>query len=210
MLIFNRSTIILLSLLLTLTGCSSDNNDGFIEIDPIYQIGDIGLGGGPVFYVNKNYQADGWRYMEASPADVTRSIVWSNIVANTVGPTGTAIGSGKANTAAIIAQTDGATVVTDGAALLCSDLTAGGFDDWFLPSIGEANQMYELWFQESGATQPVYWSSSELTDTTVWITSCITCMSPQPNISFDQYIYDKAGNNSVRCVRQFNDSDLGY
>jgi len=82
-----------------------------------YSIGDTGEGGGWVFYIN------GTTYMEVSktPNGAADHYHWSNI-ALLVG-TGTAIGTGQANTTAIINQVGH----TGSAAKLCDDLSAGGW-----------------------------------------------------------------------------------
>jgi len=51
--------------------------------------------------------------------------------------TDTTFGSGAENTAAIIAECTDTTI----AAYYCSSLRTGGYDDWFLPSLGEYNSM---------------------------------------------------------------------
>ena len=72
----------------------------------------------------------------------------------------TAIGTGSANTAAIVAGCTQAGI----AAKICSDLTSGGYSDWYLPSKDELNKVYlqrnasELAFLNNYAG---YWSSSE-------------------------------------------------
>ncbi len=49
------------------------------------------------------------------------------------------------------------------AARVCDDLVAYGFDDWYLPSLGELNAMFEqLKLQDIGGFQDaIYWSSTE-------------------------------------------------
>ena len=57
-------------------------------------------------------------YYECSPSDVSSGHTWSNITSTAVTGTSTAIGTGKANTALIMAQPGH----TDSAAKLCHDL----------------------------------------------------------------------------------------
>jgi hypothetical protein len=102
----------------------------------VYNVGDTGPAGGIIFY-DKGKASDGWRYLEAAPSDQSAGIQWHNRDYCNV-KTGTAIGTGKANTDAIIAaQGDGSY-----AAALCKNLTINGFSDWFLPSKDELALMY--------------------------------------------------------------------
>jgi hypothetical protein len=72
----------------------------------------------------------------------------------------TAIGTGNANTVAIVAGCTQAGI----AAKICSDLSSGGYSDWYLPSKDELNKVYlqrtasQLSFLNNYAG---YWSSSE-------------------------------------------------
>ena len=77
-----------------------------------FSIGDVGPGGGLIFYVS------GTTYYEAAPTDISGTSAWSNVVPGLIGTTGTAIGTGLANTLAIIAQPGH----TNSAAKLCHDL----------------------------------------------------------------------------------------
>jgi hypothetical protein len=128
-----------------------------------FQVGDAGPAGGIVFYDKGNF-IGGWRYLEAAPADIG-PIQWAAGKSTHV-ETGAAVGSGKANTAAIVAaQGEGKY-----AAQLCQDLVSGGFDDWFLPSKDELNLMYKnLHKLGLGGFAPVsYWSSSQYSGSNAW------------------------------------------
>jgi len=74
----------------------------------------LGPAGGLIFYID----ATGTIYYEAAPGNQSASQAWSNITDVLIGTTGTAIGTGQANTTAIIAQAGHVT----SAALLCENL----------------------------------------------------------------------------------------
>ena len=94
-----------------------------------YVIGSTGPDGGLIFYDAgaSNYATNGWRYLEAAPSAQSTGIEWYNGTPPSI-TTGTAIGTGKANTGAIIAYQGAGT-----AAYVCTSYTGGGKIDWFLP-----------------------------------------------------------------------------
>ena len=115
----------------------------------------FGPAGGIVFY-DKGEYSDGWRYLEAplSSVDVyldgwgwRSSFAFGKLRTNRgydVVGTSKEIGTGKANTEALIAAMDidgkanmGSNNADYYAAKICSDYSYGGYDDWFLPSIEE-------------------------------------------------------------------------
>jgi hypothetical protein len=135
-----------------------------------YTLRDVGPAGGLIFYDKGSY-SDGWRYMEAAPGD-QQSKNWGTYDYTVPGANGTAIGTGKQNTFDIIAGDSAA----DKAADECANysIVNGGvtFDDWFLPSFDELNQMYlNLKAQGVGGfdASQYYWSSSEYGDITAYV-----------------------------------------
>ncbi len=125
-----------------------------------WQIGETGPAGGIVFY-DKGEFSDGWRYLEAAPRSEEAIEPWGGYGTEVVDARGTAIGTGAANTQAIVEKLgDGA----EYAARVCADMDYRGYDDWFLPSKEELNRMYENLHQEGmgGFAPELYWSSSEL------------------------------------------------
>lgn len=79
----------------------------------VYATGDTGPAGGIIVYKNGN------DYLEAAPSDQSASKAWSNITDVAVTGTATGMGTGQANTTAIIGQIGHVT----SAAKLCDDLT---------------------------------------------------------------------------------------
>jgi hypothetical protein len=130
-------------------------------------IGDIGPAGGFIFYVNPNWAADRWRYLEAAPFDQSAGAKWGCFRRAISGARGTAIGTGKQNTADMLA----ACTEPGTAARLCADLSVNGVTGWFLPSRDEFSAMYRnlkatglVAFHDSGASDNVlYWTSSQQT-----------------------------------------------
>jgi len=156
----------------------------------VYNVGDIGPGGGLVFYIDST---SGLRYEMApknwgagSAIDPTKA--WTttapscyasgsstdnaNCQNNNLYPGTTlvqsasttaseAIGMGSANTDAIIARmAAGSVSSSDYAAGLASAYASGGYSDWFLPSKGELNAMW-LYSQVVGFNTATYGFASD-------------------------------------------------
>ena len=114
--------------------------------------------------------------MIAAVQDQSSGIRWYNGSYVTTGATETAIGTGSANTDAIIAV-QGPTE-TSYAAGLARAYTGGGYTDWFLPSKDELNKM---WLERetinttasanggSNFSSNCYWSSTESGSSYAWI-----------------------------------------
>jgi len=183
----------------------------------IVKVEDIGPGGGHVFY-DKGWETDGWRYLEAAPSDILlgdsasyHSFGYYRTSSNgsnqTVG-TGTRIGSGKENTELLVAamksaaysSSSGSTTTALYAAKVCADLvvTKDGvvYDDWFLPSKDELNEMYQKLQRNNlgGFYEGSYWSSSEYDARNAWSQGIVTGA---------QYKSSRGSGNRVRPVRAF-------
>jgi DUF1680 family protein len=132
-----------------------------------YAIGDTGPAGGLIFYVNPNWVADGWRYLEAAPFDQSGGARWGCFRQLIPGARGTAIGTGRQNTADMLA----ACAEPGTAAHLCATLNLNGVRGWFLPSRDELAAMYRNLeaaglgdFRGAGlADNVLYWTSSQQT-----------------------------------------------
>jgi hypothetical protein len=124
----------------------------------VYELCDIGPGGGIVFQISNG----GLNGLEAAPSDQPIS-AWGCDGTDVAGATSTAIGTGSANTDAILAA---GCLVEDDAANSARNYTGGGFTDWFLPSQDELNEMYTVL---NLANPPkgdfhngVFWSSTQV------------------------------------------------
>ncbi len=166
----------------------------------VYNLGDTGPAGGKIFYVNPDADSDGWTYLEAAPSDFPDSYKWGNTTTE-VGKTGTAIGTGESNTAAIVAAMVTAGFTDDYAAKACADSTLGGKDDWFLPSKDELNELYnKIYYVGSGGFRhgAYYWSSSEASSDKASIQE-VYDPGPGTQLDFGKDI----GGIYVRAVRAF-------
>ncbi|MDR1175499.1 MAG: DUF1566 domain-containing protein [Treponema sp.] len=132
-------------------------------VDPnkVYKVGDLGPAGGYIFY-DKGRASDGWRYLEAGPVETEKILEWS-VRETRVDNTQASIGSGRRNTQLIVEKFAQVSGEWDRAAQYCADLDFNGFDDWFLPSIDELNQMYgNLKRKNLGDfKERWYWSSTQ-------------------------------------------------
>jgi len=101
----------------------------------------------------------------AAPFDQSSPrIRWYNGVYIETGASGTEIGTGMANTLAIV-QAQGAGSY---AAQLCNDLVLNGYNDWYLPSREELNKLKDNKAFLGVIGNDFYWSSSEFSGNTVW------------------------------------------
>ena len=125
-----------------------------------YKIGEKGPAGGIVFY-DKGDDNDGWRYLEAAPEEAEFRAMW-RVQGTEVANTQETIGSGRSNTQLIVETFKHAAGEWDTAAQTADEMAFNGFDDWFLPSKAELDQMYgNLKRKNLGSFKNEwYWSSS--------------------------------------------------
>ena len=97
-------------------------------------------------------------------------MAWTNFTDSLIGAAaqGLALGTGQANTAAIVGQTIDNQHCVLGAAYICDNLVVGEYTDWYLPSKDELHKLYLMYLQvgEDSGFNPsgyyqLYWSSSE-------------------------------------------------
>ena len=124
------------------------------------EVGSI-IFGGIVFYLDGNGGG-----LVCTESDQSTNAEWG-CYGTTIGGTSTDIGTGAANTAAIVAGCS----ETGIAARICDELVLNGYSDWFLPSKDELDLMYENLKLNGigGFADGNYWSSSESSFGTAWI-----------------------------------------
>jgi hypothetical protein len=113
-----------------------------------------------------------------------------------VGGTGTAIGTGSANTNAIVAQNGAGSTYAAGLAdaYTNTDTGTGVYSDWYLPSKDELNKLYANRVAIGGFAAGYYWTSSEGDAWDAW---------QQHFGNGSQADYVKSITASVRAVRPF-------
>ena len=124
---------------------------------------DIGqsYGGGIIFYID----GTGQHGLISATNDQGSGAVWG-CYGTLIGGTSTAIGTGQANTSSIVSR-----CIEGNAARTCNDLVLNGYDDWFLPSKDELNQMFLQKGIIGGFVPGYYWSSSEYNTNLAWYQS---------------------------------------
>jgi hypothetical protein len=164
---------------------TNDNLDCIRAIAPVCNVGDIGPGGGIVFYDAGKTQSWG-RYLEIAPKSCEgerlpwrpanlNGEIYSGKAAARMRVEAKALGMGKANTVRVtfmIGRTP-----RDYAAKFAADSVCGGKDDWFLPSKDELDIAFNRLAQNrvAGTDTPVggfnkgyYWTSSDYNNKTAW------------------------------------------
>jgi len=157
-----------------------------------------GSGGGKIFYYSKagftmtdnNHVC---HYLEAAPDNMTTKLAWasSRYTSANISGTKTGIGTGRKNTAVILA-TDAAAP----AAKACKEYNYGGKTDWFLPSLDELFYLEMCRDYIGGLSYDWYWSSSQSGKYDIY------AMDKRFGDGY-QNNYDKGRTASVRAIRAF-------
>ena len=144
-------------------------------------VGDTCLGG-KIFYVS------GGHGLVAMTSDTSASAQW--------GCYGTAITGADSNTNGAQNTIDivAGCAEASRAARLCSDLSSGGYSDWYLPAKDQLHTLYGQRAAVGGFTTGNYWSSTEDNSNSAWL---------EPFLFGFQLSINKFSGNYVRCIRSF-------
>lgn len=189
----NKKIGILVFALILITGVaisfSSCKDD---DIDKELAIGDE-YAGGIIFYLDGS---NGGFVCAKIDQNSGNGIQWSENQNSTTGAIGTAVGTGQANTNAII---NDAGLNSDYAARICGELDLEGYSDWFLPSKDELDLMYQNLHNATSSIgnfqNNFYWSSTEDDAGDAWL--------QEFNSEGGQYYNSKDAAYMVRAVRAF-------
>jgi hypothetical protein len=166
----------------SLTTCKKDSP---VPVHPY--IGEY-FGGGIIFYINNSHG------LIAATSDQSTQVPWC-LDCGKMG-TSSSLGTGNSNTIAIVTQCFELGI----AAQICDDLILNGYDDWFLPSKDELNQMFIQVNVIGGFAGTWYWSSSDDDGLGAWA----QCFPLPPNFPGGSQNYgNKPGLCNVRAVRAF-------
>ncbi len=166
-----------------------------VTVAPTVAIGES-YKGGKVGYILKStdsgYVEDEQHGLIVSMIDQSTGIRWYNGGYTTTGATAVAVGTGQANTSAILDNQAAGSY----AASSCDDLVIGAYSDWFLPSKDELYQLYVNKNEIAGDfVNNYYWSSSESDVNYAWGLSFYDGTQSDAN--------SKSNTLYVRCVRSF-------
>ena len=163
-------------------------------------IGDIGPGGGVVFYVASipftSLGSDCARdclYLESGKVDLGGPQTWCSNGNTFINVMSNGIGGGMRNT--MLAST----VCSSGAVKLAFDFENKGKLDWHLPSMKELYELFKNRDVVGGFGSDAYWSSTEMTRGTAWN----QYFSPGSTVNFDRANGNKSSSFLVRPVRAF-------
>jgi len=122
--------------------------------------------GGKIAYIlqvgDPGYDSGVTHGLIAATADQSTGIMWYNGSNSTTSATGTAIGTGQANTTAIVtSQGAGSYAAQVCDAYTNTDTGTGVYSDWYLPSQNELIKLYLNRAAIGGFSTDKYWSSTE-------------------------------------------------
>ncbi len=173
-----------------------------------YNIGDTGPAGGIIFYVSETgFTVEGkgtCHYLEAVPDNQKTFTWWGDegtlvdeitTFAESINEEASWIGNGRKDTLLIVEHME-RKGITGTAAQFCDALNTGGKDDWYLPSLGELNEMYKQMVFLPEMFDGYFLSSSQSDAEYVWEKFF-------DGSSGDLFLVEKDNADDVRAIRAF-------
>lgn len=178
--LYSLSIFSLLIMLFTLCKKDKDETEKPLSIGMSYQ-------GGIIFYIDSSLKHG----LIAANSDQSTTAPWWN--GSFIATLAISNSDGASNTSAIIQKQGNS---GEYAAKLCRDYKGGGFNDWFLPSKDQLNDLYAKKITVGGFSNQIYWSSSEYDLGTVWVQDFETGQQHLDNVS-------DGANVHTRAIRSF-------
>lgn len=179
---FLYSLSIFTLLILFFTLCKKDEG----ETEKLLSIG-MSYQGGIIFYIDSSLKHG----LIAANSDQSITASWWN--GSFVETMATSTIDGASNTSLIIQKQGNSGSY---AAKLCRDYKGGGYNDWFLPSKDQLNDLYFKKTIVGGFSNQIYWSSSEYGLGTAWVQDFETGQQHLDNVS-------DGANVHTRAIRSF-------
>ncbi|MFW5872704.1 MAG: DUF1566 domain-containing protein [bacterium] len=152
-----------------------------------YAVNSGGVGYGPGKYYGRKTVDYLGSLIYVHPFDNSTGITWSN--GSVVSTGANSMSDGLSNTSTIV-SVQGAGAY---AAYLCDTLSAYGFNDWYLPSKNELDELHKMKNDIGGFSAVSYWNSTEKNNASTWLQNFSN------GSQYDNYKYLKL---YARCIRK--------
>lgn len=154
-------------------GTAAEASEGILVTSVTsYAPGESGPAAGLVFHKASDLQTarSGYRFLESAPSPWWSSEseplpCWGSCSLAT-GSVSQEVGGGRPNSLSMCSAAIEQELLAASAAGICRDLECQGVSDWFLPSIGELEALRE---QDPGTFTGLYWSSTEVSESTAYV-----------------------------------------
>ena len=182
---------------ISIVGVSYSTPKSF-KIPKLYQVGDLGPGGGYVFYQQPSFSSE-WNFLEVANDDVQGTYQWG-LNSNKTGIILKNVGDGYTNTSLMLSFFDNSAYYS---AFMATHRIYNNYSDWYLPSLEELVLIRDLFLKKPNLNlvNAIYWSSTEDENFTdkAWVVKMVP-----DNINTSKiFTVSKSLNELVRSIRRF-------